>query len=274
MNRIAAIQLASGPHVDANLLEVERLISEATEHGASLVVLPENFAMMGQSDDDFLTISEKLGDGKIQTFIAEQAKKHGIWIAAGTIPLKSGSKNKVLSSCLFYNDHGDQIGKYDKMHLFDVNLVDTNESYNESETFTPGKKIVVIDTHLGRIGFTVCYDLRFPELYRSIIEQGADIILCPAAFTALTGKAHWTTLLRARAIENLVYIIAAGQGGYHVSGRETHGDSMIVNPWGVILSRVAQGSGVAIADIDLDYSKELRKNFPCIDHRRIFCKIK
>ena len=270
MNIIAAIQMASGPNVDANLHEAARLIGQAKNAGAKLVVLPENFAMMGIEEKDKVAIRETEGNGPIQNFLVEQAKKNDLWIIAGTVPLECENPNKILAACMVYNNFGECVARYDKIHLFDVDLVDTGESYNESETIEYGKtELKVVDTPFGKIGLAVCYDLRFPELFRGLLDLGAQIVVLPAAFTDTTGRAHWESLLRARAIENLIYVVAAAQGGYHLSGRATYGDSMIVDPWGTILHRIHTGAGMAIAEIKLEYLESRRKTFPCIKHRRL-----
>jgi len=271
--KIAAIQMASGPSVSSNLIEVGRLISLAAADGAKLIVLPENFAIMGMKETDKVKIKESQGKGPIQKFLADQAKKHKIWLVGGTIPLEAMDGNKVRAACLVYSDKGEIIARYDKTHLFDVHIYQSGERYNESETIEPGDKVVVVDTPFGKLGLAVCYDLRFPELFRSMADQGAEIIALPSAFTAVTGKAHWEVLIRARAIENLSYIIAAAQGGYHLNGRESYGDSMIVDHWGQILDRLSNGSGYVIAQYDRDQIRKVRKNFPVLEHRKMTCMV-
>ncbi len=268
-NRVAAIQMASGPNVNANLLEAERLIGKAVDAGAGMVVLPENFAIMGLNEQDKVSNREQEGSGPIQGFLAQQAKKHGVWLVGGTIPMVAGSENKVLAACLVYNNAGVCVARYNKMHLFDVSLEGGTEKYTESETIEHGDNVVVIDSPFGRMGVAVCYDLRFPEMFRQMLDQGMELLVLPAAFTAITGKAHWEVLVRARAIENLCYVVAAAQGGYHLNGRETHGDSMVVNPWGVVIDRLPRGSGVVIADIDRSQLASIRRSLPAISHRRI-----
>jgi nitrilase len=263
--------MASSPNVGANLLEAERLITEAAGRGASLVVLPENFAIMGNNECEKVAIREADGDGEIQTFLAEQSQRHGIWLVGGTIPMTAIADDKVRAACLVYDDKGKQVARYDKIHLFDVEIVDSNEQYTESETIEPGDEVVVIDTPFGRMGLAVCYDLRFPELFRRQLEAGMEILVLPSAFTAITGRAHWEVLVRARAIENLCYVIAPDQGGYHLSGRETYGNSMIVDPWGTVLNRLARSPGVVSANIDIEWLESARKNFPVIEHRRLKC---
>lgn len=266
--RMAAVQMASGPNVVANLAEAERLIATAVAAGARLVALPEYFAIMGLKDTDKVTAREAPGKGPIQKFLAAQAKKHGIWLVGAGVPLACDNPKKVRNSCLVYDDKGKLAARYDKIHLFGLSL--GNEQYKEQTTIEPGNKVVVVETPFGRVGLSICYDLRFPELYRAMGD--VDIILVPAAFTATTGKAHFETLVRARAIENLAYVIAPAQGGYHISGRETHGDSMIVDPWGNILDRLPRGSGVVVAAINRAYQDSLRKSLPALKHRSLDCQ--
>ena len=270
-NRIAAVQMASGPNVNANLLEAARLISQAAKAGAGLVVLPENFAIMGLSEQDKVKVREQEGSGPIQAFLAKQAIKYKTWLVGGTVPLVADDDNKVRAACLLYNDKGRLVARYDKMHLFDVSLEEGGERYTESDTIEAGRDVVVVDSPFGRIGLGICYDLRFPEQFRAMLDQGMELLLLPSAFTAITGKAHWEILVRARAIENLCYVVAADQGGYHLNGRETHGDSMIVDPWGQIVDRLVRGSGVVIGDIDRDKLATIRRNLPAISHRRLRC---
>ena len=273
MSVVAAVQMASGPNVKANLEEAEKLIKTAVQQDAKLVVLPENFAIMGMTEVDKVAIAEAAGEGPIQQFLSQQANKHGIWIVGGTVPIESSATGKVYSASLLYNDGGDMIARYDKIHLFDVMLEDSNESYNESETIESGNDVVVVDTPFGKLGMAICYDLRFPELFRAMADVGMEICVLPSAFTNLTGRAHWESLLRARAIENLCYMIAPDQGGYHKNGRETYGDSMIVDPWGVVLNRLPHGTGVVVSDVDLEKLRKTRQNFPALQHKRLDCRI-
>lgn len=266
--RVAAIQMASGPSVPANLAEAERLIAMAVSAGARLVALPEYFAIMGLTDQDKVAVRETEGKGPIQKFLAAQAKKYGIWLIGGSVPLACARPDKVRNSCLVYDDKGRLAARYDKIHLFGLDL--GNEHYREETTIEPGDTVTVVDSPFGRIGLSICYDLRFPELYRAMGE--VDIIVVPAAFTATTGKAHFEILVRARAIENLAYVIAPAQGGYHLSGRETHGDSMIVDPWGNVLDRLPRGSGVVIASINRAYQQSLRASLPALQHRTLDCQ--
>ena len=265
MVKVAGIQMASSPQVASNITEAERLIAIAVEQGAKIVVLPEYFCIMGVKDIDKVAVREKAGDGPIQRFLSKMAREYEIWLIGGTIPIASNYPNKVRNSCLVYNDKGEQVARYDKIHLFGLDL--GTEHYHEENTIESGNEVVVVDTPYGKIGLSVCYDLRFPELYRAMGQ--VDIIVVPSAFTETTGKAHWESLIRARAIENLCYVIAPAQGGYHLSGRETHGNSMIVDPWGVILDRLPRGSGVVIANVNRDYQTSLRNSLPALKHRTI-----
>lgn len=263
--RIAAVQMASGPRVESNLKEAAWLIEMAVEQGAKLVALPEYFGIMGMKDTDKVAVREVFGKGPIQEFLAGTARKHGIWIVGGSVPLVASSPKKVLNTSMVFDDQGKCVARYDKIHLFGFEMGE--ERYSEETTIEHGKKVVVIDTPFGRIGLSVCYDLRFPELYRAMGE--VDLILVPSAFTETTGKAHWETLIRARAIENLAYVLAPAQGGYHLNGRETHGDSMIVDPWGVVLDRLPRGSGVVVAGMNRAHIQRLRQCLPALRHRTL-----
>ena len=263
--RIAAVQMASGPKVEGNLKEAARLIELAVEQGAKLVALPEYFPIMGVNEHDKVKVREEEGNGPIQEFLAATARRHAIWIVGGSIPLVASVPDKVRNSCLVFDDQGKRVARYDKIHLFGFEM--GKESYSEPRTIEPGKDVVVLNTPFGRIGLSICYDLRFPELYRAM--KDVDLILAPSAFTETTGKAHWETLIRARAIENLAYVLAPAQGGYHVNGRETHGDTMLVDPWGVILDRLQRGSGVVIGNINHQHTQKLRQSLPALSHRTL-----
>ncbi len=267
-NRVAAIQMVSGADVDANLDEAARLISTAVSAGVEFVVLPENFAIMPTEDAGQLQVMERDGDGPIQEFLSAQAHQNHIWLVGGSIPLVSSQPSKVRAACLLFNDRGERVARYDKLHLFDVKL-DNGEEYSESLTIEPGESVVVVDSPIGRLGLTICYDLRFPEIFRQMLDQGAEIFSVPSAFTATTGKVHWEILLRARAIENLAYVIGAGQGGSHSSGRETYGDSIVIDPWGKVINRLARGPGIVTADIDRLRLEKLRRSLPSIEQRRL-----
>jgi len=231
---IAAVQMRVGTKVAVNLKEAARLIDIAVMKGAKLVVLPEYFCFMGMKDTDKMVLREEEGSGPIQDFLSKTARSYGIWLVGGSVPLVSSRSDKVRNSCLVYDDSGKQVARYDKIHLF--NLRSGKENYVEEETIEAGTKVVTLESPFGRIGLSICYDLRFPELYRSM--EKVDIILAPSAFTSFTGKAHWEILIRARAIENMAYMIAPAQVGRHINGHETYGDSMIVDPWGVILDHL------------------------------------
>ena len=271
MSKVAAIQMASGPNVKANLAEAEKLVKIAVQQEAELVVLPENFAIMGMTENDKVKIAEDFGGGLLQDYLKDLAIKYNIWLVGGTIPLTSDEAGKVSAACLLLNPQGEVVARYNKIHLFDVTIEASNESYTESETISAGDEVVVVDTPFGRLGLAVCYDLRFPELFRAMVEKKMEICALPSAFTSLTGKVHWESLLRSRAIENLSFMIAADQGGYHVGGRETHGDSMIVDPWGQVLNRLPHGTGVVVANIDMVKLEHTRKMFPALDHQRFQC---
>lgn len=269
--KVSVIQMTSGSIVSANLQQAQKLISEASEKGADLVLLPENFAFFAKQDSEYLDQAEVLGKGEIQDFLQQQAIQYKCYVVAG-IALKSESALKARESVLMFNPQGEQIARYDKIHLFDVTVPNSNERYQESDVFEAGNRVIVVDTALGRIGLCVCYDLRFPEMFRLMLDKGVDIILVPSAFYKLTGQAHWDVLLKARAIENLVFVAAANQGGFHVNGRETYGHSMIVDPWGSSLGTIKSGPGVVVAEINREQQKTIRQQFPVLTHRKIACK--
>jgi nitrilase len=264
----AVMQMTSGPDVADNLRAAGRHLEAAAATGARLAVLPENFACMPNRETERLAAAEPDGAGPIQDFLAERADTLGMWIVGGSIALQAGS-DQVWASCLVYDDTGTRRGRYDKIHLFDVSLPGGRESYRESTRIRPGSATVVMSTPIGRLGLSICYDIRFPELYRALLDQGMEVLAVPSAFTAATGRAHWDTLLQARAIENLCWVLAPAQHGRHPNGRETHGHSMIVDPWGRVLERIAAGPGSVSAEIDLAAQAKLRSEFPTISHRRI-----
>ncbi|HEX6928445.1 MAG TPA: carbon-nitrogen hydrolase family protein [Gammaproteobacteria bacterium] len=269
MTLVAAIQMASGPRLDVNLAEAGRLLRAAAEANVRLAVLPEYFAQFGLPERERTAAAETSGSGPIQDFLARMSRETGMWIVGGSLPLKT-TGDRVRGACLLFDDKGEPVARFDKMHLFDVHVPEKDEHYEESEWTEPGEDIVVADTPFGRLGLAVCYDLRFPELFRQMTALGVDIFALPAAFTAATGRAHWEILLRTRAVENLAYLIAAGQGGFHANGRETFGDSMIVDPWGSILARRREsGSGFVVANIDLERQRQLRRTFPVLNHCRL-----
>jgi deaminated glutathione amidase len=265
--KVAALQMTSGADVPGNLDEARALLQEAHEADAALAVLPENFAFMGMHDADKLAVAESDGGGPIQDFLAETAERLQLWIIAGTIPLRVPGDARVAAASLVYDAHGKRAGRYDKIHLFDVEIPERAESYRESANMAPGKTPTVVDTPVGRVGLAVCYDVRFPELFRNLSAAGAELFVLPSAFTAPTGRAHWETLLRARAIENLAYMIAPAQSGFHPNGRETYGDSMVIDYWGRILGRLPRGRGCVSGEVDLVRQAEVRRGFPALMHR-------
>ena len=265
VTRMAAIQMVSGPSVSANLDQAAELLAQAANAGARLAALPEFFPIMGLHENDKIKARERPGTGPIQSFLAERARHLGLWIVGGSVPLEAGSPGKVLNTCLVYDDQGRLAGRYDKIHLFGYD--NGRERYVEANTIEPGAQVVVLDTPLGRLGLSVCYDVRFPELYRQMGR--VDAIFVPSAFTATTGRAHWETLLRARAIENQAYVVAPAQGGRHPSGRETHGDTMIIDPWGEVLARLPTGPGVVSAEIDPARIAAVRASLPALEHRTL-----
>ncbi|MGD8289894.1 MAG: carbon-nitrogen hydrolase family protein [Gemmatimonadota bacterium] len=268
MTRVAAIQMTSTTDVEANLVDARRLIAEAAETGAALCVLPENFALMAGSRTQLLAAGEAYGAGPIQDAMGEAAKAHGIWVVAGSVPIATRDGDRVRAACIVYDAGGVAVARYDKIHLFDV-VLEGGESHSESRTIEPGDEAVVVETPAGRLGLSICYDLRFPELYRRLLDEGAQLVAIPSAFTAFTGRAHWEPLVRARAIENLVFVIAAAQVGQHAKGRETYGHSMVVDPWGSVLAERAEGAGLVVADIDPDRIGALRVQLPSTEHRRM-----
>ena len=253
--RIAAIQMVSGPEVAANLAAAERLIAAAAAAGAKLAALPENFYIIGRHEGDKVKVREPDGAGPIQQFLSETAKKHRLWIVGGTAPISTEDEKRIRGACLVYDDAGRRVARYDKMHLFWFK--NEAESYDEARTLQPGTQPVAIASPFGRLALSVCYDVRFPELYRGLGEF--DVMFVPSAFTVPTGAAHWETLLRARASENKAYVVAPAQGGTHASGRRTWGHSMIVDPWGEILAQRDEGEGVVLAEVDPERLHEIRR---------------
>jgi nitrilase len=266
--KVAAIQMTSGPDVLANLNQARELLAQARDKGATLAALPENFAFMGLKDADKRAVGESDGSGPIQDFMATTARDLGLWIVAGTMPIKAPD-GRVSAASLVFDASGARVARYDKIHLFDVDIPGKAEAYRESAHVAPGREPVVVDTPVGRLGLSVCYDMRFPELFRRLSAAGAQIITVPSAFTAPTGRAHWETLLRARAIENLCYVIAPAQSGFHPNGRETYGDSLIVDHWGTVLQRLPRGTGCIVADVDLNRQADARTSFPALAHRML-----
>jgi len=261
--KVAAVQMVSEPTVEANLEAARRLIAEAVRQGARLVSVPEYFCIFGMRERDKVAVREPDGAGPIQGFLSDVAKAHGVWIVGGSVPLESSDPGKVMNSCLVFNERGERVARYDKIHLF--GFATETERYQEALTIEAGTAPVALDSPFGRLGLSICYDVRFPELYRRLAP--VDIIFVPSAFTATTGRAHWEILLRARAIENLAYVVAAAQGGRHANGRQTHGHSMIVDPWGKVLGCLPEGPGVVVAEVDPAHQARLRASLPALEHR-------
>jgi deaminated glutathione amidase len=269
MNTVAAIQMTSGHVVQDNLAAAARLLKEAKDRGADLACLPENFSFIGLKDADKLGVAEADGTGPVQKFLSDTARELKLWILGGTTVLKGDSPQRVSNTSLLIDADGRRVARYDKIHLFDACLPGRDQAYLESRHVTPGRRVVIADTPVGRLGLSVCYDMRFPELYRELVAQGAEWLSIPAAFTVPTGRAHWETLLRARAIENLCYVVAPAQWGTHTSGRETYGDTLIVDYWGQVLGRLAEGTGVITAQFDPSKQAEMRTRFPALENRRL-----
>jgi predicted amidohydrolase len=268
----AVIQMVSQSDVEGNLAQARGLLEQAAASGAALAVLPENFAAMGRRDIAAIGRAEALGQGPILPWLKLAARDLKLWIVAGTLPLppQDRPQDKVTACSLLVDDHGEQVARYDKLHLFDVDVADARGRYRESDDYAHGSNVVVADTPVGRLGLTVCYDLRFPELYTALREAGAQLITAPSAFTAVTGAAHWEILLRARAIETQCYILAAAQGGVHPGPRETFGHAAIIDPWGRVLAERAQGEAVLLAERDSQEQASIRARMPVSNHRRFF----
>ncbi|MEP6884290.1 MAG: carbon-nitrogen hydrolase family protein [Gammaproteobacteria bacterium] len=269
MGIVAAIQMTSSHVVAENLAAAGALLRQAKDAGADIACLPENFSFIGLRDADKLEVAEADGVGAVQSFLSDTARQLKMWILGGTIVIRGDTERRVANTSLLIDAAGKRVARYDKIHLFDVTIPGREEQYRESTHVTPGRDPVIADTPVGRLGLSVCYDMRFPELYRELVLQGAEWLAMPAAFTVPTGRAHWETLLRARAIENLCYVVAPAQSGTHTSGRETYGDSLIVDYWGQVLARLAKGSGVITAEIDLAKEAETRARFPALDNRQL-----
>lgn len=267
--RVAAIQMVSGPKVSENLSVAASLLAEAAAGGAQWVVLPEYFPLLGASDAERLRVAETPGEGPLQAWLSEQAQMHGFWLFGGSIPLQARDKGKVLNSCLVFDPQGKACARYDKIHLFAFEQ--GRERYCESDHIEAGPVLPqVLEIERGRVGVSICYDLRFPELYRAMVKSGPpDLLVIPAAFTETTGRAHWEVLLRARAIENQCYVLAAGQGGVHHGGRETHGHSLLIDPWGEVLACQPKGAGVVHGVISADRLQQIREGLPALEHHHL-----
>ena len=266
---VAAVQMVSGIDFHENLVEAERLLNIASRKGAQIVVLPEYFAIMGKKETDKLKLLEKHGDGPLQDFLRRMALELKIWIIGGTHAIASEDPQRPLSRCYVFDPQGECVCWYDKIHLFDVTVQDSTKNYCESKYATPGDTPVSFDTPWGKAGLAVCYDLRFPEMFRQLVKQNIRLLFLPAAFTAQTGRAHWDILLKARAIENQIYLVASAQGGKHQNGRETYGHSIIISPWGETLDCLPEGAGVVVSTLNFDSQEKIRNEFPVLQHTRL-----
>jgi nitrilase len=271
---VAAIQMVSTHNIDENLRQAALLLDRAASQGARVAVLPENFAVL-DTDNMVLHGSREISpDGPIRSFLAEQARRHRLWIVGGSLPIAARPdgtplEERVRASCIVVNDQGKEVARYDKVHLFDAMVADSQGQYRESDTFEPGDSLVTVDTPAGRLGLAICYDLRFPELFRQLRDRQADWITLPSAFTWQTGNAHWHPLIQARAIENQVWVVAPGQGGQNSEHRRTWGHSMIVDPWGKVRTELPEGAGVITTALDPDYLQQVRTRMPVWEHRRL-----
>lgn len=265
--KIAALQMVSSADVARNLQAAAALIARAAAAGAQLAALPEYFCLMGHRDDDKLAVAEAPGDGPIQRFLSAQAQQHGLWLVGGTLPLRESGHARVRNSCLAFAPDGRLAARYDKMHLFAFD--NGREQYDEGRVLEAGAEPAVLQAGAMRVGLSVCYDLRFPELYRALMRPACDLLCVPSAFTYTTGQAHWQLLLRARAVENQCYVLAPAQGGTHENGRRTWGHSLIADPWGEVLALQAEGEGVVLADVDAARIASVRTQLPALAHRRL-----
>jgi nitrilase len=265
ITHVAAVQMVSSPVPEENFIAARRLVAEAAERGAELVMLPEYWPVMGMHDSDKVGLAEPLDAGPMQTLMADLARQHGIWLIGGTVPLMAPSAGKVWNATLVYDPSGERVARYDKIHLFSFSKGE--ESYDEARTIVPGDHVRTFDAPFGRVGLSVCHDLRFPEMYRAM--GACALMVVPAAFTYTTGQSHWETLLRARAIENQCYVLAAAQGGRHVNGRRTWGHSMLIDPWGEIKDVLEEGEGLVIGAIEPQQLRKVRESLPALEHRKL-----
>lgn len=265
--KVAALQMTSGTEVAQNLLQARSLLEDAAAQGAGLAVLPENFAIMARRERDRQAVAEAEDDGPIQRMLSRTAQDLGLVIVGGTIPLRVPGETRVAPASVVYGPDGGRIGRYDKIHLFDVNVPDAAESHRESAGFVAGRQVTVLDTPAGRLGIAVCYDLRFPEQFRRMAEMGAECFIVSAAFTVPTGEAHWDVLTRARAVENLCHLVVSAQVGEHENGRRTYGHSALIDHWGRVVSTLPTGAGFAIGELDLEGQARVRREFPALEHR-------
>lgn len=271
MTRIALVQQSARADWPSNRAFLEEALSRAADGGARIALMPENLALMGRCESDKLALAEVAGTGPVQDFLRESARRLKLWLVAGTIPERSADPGHIFAACPVYDDTGEEVARYRKIHLFDVSLRSGSETYRESATVAPGREVVAVDTPAGRLGLSVCYDIRFPELYRQLSVAGAEWLAIPSAFTVVTGQAHWDVLTRARAIENLCYVAAPAQTGLHDNGRATYGHSRVVAPWGEVVAELAEGEGIVFAEIDREEIARRRASIPCLDHRRFGC---
>jgi predicted amidohydrolase len=265
--KIAALQMVATPDVDRNLAAAARLIADAAAAGARLAALPEYFCLMGRRDEDKLAIAEADGDGPIQAFLAEQARTHGLWLVGGTLPIRAQAAGRVRNACCVYGPQGQRVARYDKIHLFAFD--NGRERYDEGRVLEAGDTPVAFEAEGLRVGLSICYDLRFPEHYRALMQPACDLLVVPAAFTYTTGQAHWELLLRARAVENQCGVLASAQGGTHENGRRTWGHSMVIDPWGQVLAQQAEGEGMVLAELDTARRDAVRSQLPALAHRRL-----
>jgi len=263
--KIAAVQMVSTPDVQQNIATARRLVAQAAQQGAQLILLPEYWPIMGMHETDKIGHAEQVDTGPIQGFMSDAARENRVWLVGGTLPMAAADAGKVLNSVMVYDTSGQRVARYDKIHLF--SFAKGNESYDEARTIEHGDEVKSFDTPFGKVGLSVCYDLRFPELYRAMGE--CTLIVVPAAFTYTTGKAHWEILLKARAIENQCYVLASGQGGVHQNGRRTWGHSMLIDPWGEVKAMQEEGEGVVIGEIDPHYLQQVRESLPALKHRKL-----
>jgi len=266
--KIAALQMVSTPSVEQNLDAARALLERAAGEGAELAVLPEYFCILGRSDRDKLAVAEAFGDGPIQRMLADSARRHRLWLIGGTLPIATGDANRVMNSNLVFSPEGERVARYDKIHLFRYD--NGTERYDEGRTLDAGSEPVAFMAAGWRVGLSVCYDLRFPELYRSLMQPPCDLLCVPSAFTFPTGAAHWEVLLRARAIENQCYVVAAAQGGMHENGRRTFGHSLVIDPWGEVMAMRPEGEGVVTAELKRERIVQVRSQLPALEHRRSF----
>lgn len=274
MTKVAAIQMVSTRDITTNLASAERLLRQAADQGARVAVLPENFAVLSTSQMREWGRQESGGESVIRRFLSKQAKELGLWIVGGSMPLATAPDgqeipDRVRAACVVYDDQGEEVARYDKIHLFDAQVEDAHGQYRESDTFEPGDQVVTVQTPAGVLGLAICYDLRFPELFRALREKGAEWICLPSAFTWQTGDAHWHPLIRARAIENQVWMVAPGQGGHNSERRRTYGHSLICDPWGKVTGELEEGPGVVVSDLDPHRLEQVRTRMPVWQHRRL-----